>query len=109
MTRSPLLFAVASALALGACGKVGALEQPAPLYGENAKADYNARKQAEADKGQAKRDEDQIERLPAEKRYDPNADPSPSRDLPVVGQRATPDRPAQPGLLPDPINAAPPR
>jgi hypothetical protein len=29
-----------------ACGKVGYLEQPAPLYGEKAKAEYRARQAA---------------------------------------------------------------
>jgi hypothetical protein len=33
---------------LVACGRVGTLEQPAPLYGAKAKADYQARKAAEA-------------------------------------------------------------
>jgi hypothetical protein len=107
MTRSPLIFALASALALGACGKVGALEQPAPLYGAKAKADYNAGTQAAADKAQAKKDQDQIERLPTEKPYDPNADPSPSRYVPVTGEPPAPNAPAPPGVLPDPMNQPP--
>ena len=107
MTCSPLMFTLAVSLALGACGKVGALEQPAPLYGAKAKADYDARKQAGADKAQAKRDQDQIERLPAEKNYDPNADPSPSRMLPVTGERPAPNAPPAPDILPDPMNQPP--
>ena len=44
MTRhATLLLSVAALLALTACGRVGALDQPAPLYGEKAKADYQAR------------------------------------------------------------------
>ena len=109
MNRSPYIFGMAAILALGACGKVGALEQPAPLYGEKAKADYNSKKAADAAKAQSKKDEDQIERLPADKPYDPNADPSPSRNLPVVGQPQTPDRPGPQGVLPDPMNNPPPR
>lgn len=107
MNRSTLLIALATALALGACGKVGALEQPAPLYGAKAKADYDARKQAAADKAQAKKGEDLIERLPTEKPYDPNADPSPSRLVPVTGEPPAPNAPPSAGLLPDPINQPP--
>jgi hypothetical protein len=33
---------------LPACGRIGTLEQPAPLYGAKAKADYQAKKAAEA-------------------------------------------------------------
>lgn len=36
----------ALALALGGCGRVGALERPAPLFGERAKAEYRAEKEA---------------------------------------------------------------
>ena len=107
MTRSSFLFTLAAALALGACGKVGALEQPAPLYGAKAQADYKAGAQAAADKMQAKRDQNQIERLPTEKLYDPNADPSPSRLVPVTGERPAPNSPPSPGVLPDPINQPP--
>ena len=107
MTRSMLVVTLAAALALGACGKVGALEQPAPLYGAKAKADYDARKQAVADKAQARRDQDQIERLPTEKPYDPNADPSPSRLVPVTGEPPAPNAPPSAGVLPDPINQPP--
>jgi hypothetical protein len=38
-----------SASALSGCGKTGELEQPAPLYGAQAKADYQAKKKAEAE------------------------------------------------------------
>ncbi len=38
----------AAAISLCACGKQGALEQPAPLFGSKAKADYEARKAQEA-------------------------------------------------------------
>ena len=107
MTRSKLAVTVAAALALGACGKVGALDQPAPLYGAKAKADYDARKQADADKAQTEKDQDQIERLPTEKPYDPNADPSPSRLVPVTGEPPAPNAPPSPGVLPDPMNQPP--
>jgi hypothetical protein len=41
-----LLFA--AAVSLAACGKQGVLEQPAPLFGARAKAEYEARKAQEA-------------------------------------------------------------
>lgn len=107
MTRSTLLAALAATLALGACGKVGALEQPAPLYGAKAKADYNARKQDAAEKAQAKKGADDIERLPTEKPYDRNADPSPSRVVPITGERPAPNAPPSPDILPDPMNQPP--
>ena len=110
MTRTPRRLALVAILALGACGKVGALDQPAPLYGAKAKADYDARSEAASDKSQARRDQDQIERLPTEKRYNPNADPSPSRVVPVTGQNRAPNGPPPQGVLPDPMNpTSPPR
>ena len=37
------------AVSLSGCGKTGELEQPAPLFGAQAKADYAAKKKAEAE------------------------------------------------------------
>jgi hypothetical protein len=39
---------IGAAASLGACGKQGVLEQPAPLFGAKAKAEYEARKAQEA-------------------------------------------------------------
>lgn len=65
MTRhATLLLSVAALLALTACGRVGALDQPAPLYGEKAKADYQARKAAAAAAAKAAKDEGQPAPLP---------------------------------------------
>ncbi len=109
MTRTALRVLAVSALALAAvnlsaCGKVGTLEQPAPLYGEKAKAHYQARKAAAAAAAAAKKDDGQIEALPTDKRYDPNADPGPSRYLPVPGAPTAPNAPGPQGVLPDPFN-----
>jgi uncharacterized protein YceK len=48
MTLRPLYLAalVAGAAVLSGCGKTGELEQPAPLYGAQAKADYDAKRAA---------------------------------------------------------------
>lgn len=51
MTARPLTLAailVAGAAALSGCGKTGELAQPAPLYGAQAKADYQAKQAADA-------------------------------------------------------------
>ncbi|OYX31941.1 MAG: hypothetical protein B7Y99_09415 [Caulobacterales bacterium 32-69-10] len=45
-SMAAVLFA--AAVSLAACGKQGALEQPAPLFGSRARADYEARKAQEA-------------------------------------------------------------
>jgi hypothetical protein len=55
MNARPLILglAVSGALLAGAslsgCGKTGLLEQPAPMFGADAKANYEAQKQADAD------------------------------------------------------------
>jgi predicted small lipoprotein YifL len=50
MTPRPLIIALALTFAAGlaGCGKTGDLERPAPLFGAQAKADYDAQKAAEA-------------------------------------------------------------
>lgn len=50
MTPRPLIIAlaVACAFTLASCGKTGELERPAPLFGAQAKADYDAQKAEEA-------------------------------------------------------------
>ena len=107
MTRTPLILSCLAALALTACGKVGPLDQPAPLYGQKAKARYEAQKRAAAEaKAKADKD-DQPEKLPPDRTYDPNADPGPSRILPIPGQNPSPNGPAPPGVLPDPFNNPP--
>ncbi len=91
------------ALALAACGKVGELEQPAPLWGAKAKADYQAKKAAEKAAQAEKKDQGEPEVLP-DVPYDPNADPAPQRGLPIPGALPAPNDPGPPGVLPDPFN-----
>ncbi|HXU98891.1 MAG TPA: hypothetical protein VG166_00150 [Caulobacteraceae bacterium] len=43
-----LRLALAAAVVLAGCAKVGTLDRPAPLFGERAKAQYRAEKAAEA-------------------------------------------------------------
>ena len=53
---------------------------------------------------QQRRDDAEIESLPPDKPYDPNADPSSSRYLPIPGAPAAPNAPPPQGVLPDPYN-----
>ena len=48
IARSLMIALIFTAAALAGCGKTGTLEQPAPLFGEKAKADYDAKKRKEA-------------------------------------------------------------
>ena len=98
-----LIFAAALAT-LGACGRGGPLDQPAPLYGAKAKADYQARKAAAA---AAKADKDDGEPEPlAPDTPGPNV---PSSSIPTLRADPTPGMPALPnasgpgGVLPDPL------
>jgi predicted small lipoprotein YifL len=95
----------AAALALAACGRVGPLDQPAPLYGEKAKADYQARKKAEA-AAKASKDQDEPEPLAADTPGpdNPGAVPDNLRTNPAQGMRPLPDAPPPANVLPDPYN-----
>ena len=46
MTARLLLLALAATTGLAACGKRGDLQQPPPLFGERARADYEAQQRA---------------------------------------------------------------
>ena len=49
LARCGLIALFFGATALAGCGKTGELEQPAPMFGAHAKADYAAKKKAEAE------------------------------------------------------------
>jgi len=50
MSMRPLILTLAlTGIALGGCGKTGILEQPAPMFGAEAKAQYAQQKKDEAD------------------------------------------------------------
>jgi hypothetical protein len=91
-------------LALCACGRVGALDQPAPLYGEKAKAAYEARKAADAAAAKASKDDGEPEPL-APDTPGPNEGverPDTLRARPAPGMLPSPNAPAPQGVLPDP-------
>jgi hypothetical protein len=96
------VFWAVAGLTLAACGRVGPLDQPAPLYGEKAKADYQAKKAA----AKAAKDQDQPEPLALDTPGldHPNAMPDNLRTSPAPGMRPAPDAPPPANLLPDPFN-----
>jgi predicted small lipoprotein YifL len=88
---------------LGACGKQGDLERPAPLWGARAKAEYEAQKRQQADTKTNEAQGNQIETLPDEgPGSDPYTNPAPPRAQPIQGQTPSPTAGGQPGALPDP-------
>jgi hypothetical protein len=106
MTRASRSLAVgllwaASAALLCACGRVGTLEQPAPLYGAKAKADYEAKKAAAA---KANQDEGEPEPLaPDTPPVDaPKPHPPTLREQPAPGMHPEPNAPGPGGVFPDP-------
>jgi hypothetical protein len=116
MTRSSrltatLLLGAAAAMALSACGQVGALEQPAPLYGAKAKADYQARKAAQAAADKASKDDGEAEPLaPDTPGVDQSTGATPTlREEPGPGMKPSPDPAPPPGVLPDPSATHPPQ
>jgi hypothetical protein len=57
-----LLILAGAAVALAACGKVGELDRPGPMWGEKAKADWAAQQKAAADAQSRKDDADAAQR-----------------------------------------------
>jgi hypothetical protein len=109
LVRRATLAAVltgAAGLALAACGRVGPLDQPAPLYGAKAKADYQAKKEAQAAAAKASKDQDEPESLAPDTPGlgSPNAMPDNLRTSPAPGMRPGPDAPPPANVLPDPYN-----
>jgi len=76
------------ALGVAACGKLGALDQPAPLFGEKAKEDYAAKQRART----AQNPNAAAAPTPAADQPDPDADNAPrtTRDLKDPGQMNVP-------------------
>jgi len=111
ITRVALMAATAAIAAAGlsGCGKIGIMEQPAPLFGERARADYEAQRRArEAQNPNAPAG------TPAADQADPNADNAPrtSRDVKDPGQNNVPasQQPIEgvPDLMGPPPSMSPP-
>jgi len=110
-TRGALLAAAAitTAVSLSGCGKIGVLQQPAPLFGERAKADYDARERARTAQNPNARTA-----TPAADQADPDADNAPgtTRDVRDPAQNNVPasQQPVEgvPDLLGPPPSMKPP-
>ena len=89
------LIALLAAGGLASCAKMGELDQPPPLFGAKAKADYEAKKhQAEAERARA-----------AAAKATPSQERTPDTDLPL--NAAPRPAPPVPGVN-DPFGAPPP-
>jgi len=109
--------AVILALSLSACGKLGPLQQPPPLFGEQAKADYAAKRAAAEAAKDAKKE---AQRTPANTNaLADQPDPKPTDDAPKTkrditdpNQRLTPlsSTPVDgsPNLMGAPVSTRPP-
>ena len=93
MIRPSLIMLGIAAFALSACGKQGDLERPAPMFGEKARANYEAEQAAAAAAKAKKKQPSAREPLPGDPR---EANPlAPARAAPI------------PGTNPDPFGAPP--
>ena len=109
-----LLLAGAAALALSACGKQGALERPAPLWGAKAKARYEAQQRQNRlnprpnDAAPTAASGENAQSGSVEPTAVPSiTDPAsgavmPPRSAPLPGAKPDPNASAPPGVLPDP-------
>lgn len=82
---------------LGACGKLGALERPGPMFGHGAGVSHQTRQTQDPNRPVQTIDP-----------RDASGTPAPPRTLPIPGQSPNPTGVALPGALPDPY-ANPPR
>jgi hypothetical protein len=106
MTHRPLTIALlVSALgvgvALSGCGKTGELQQPAPLFGAKAKADYDAEQKAKAEEAAKRATPQPASADPTDQPLDqaPYAQPIPGHSDPFG--RAPAGSLPNPGTAPD--------
>jgi|688.fasta_scaffold993349_2 hypothetical protein len=112
-----LAFGAASlgalALSLGGCGRMGPLKQPAPLFGERAKAEYEAQQAADA---RAAADKKAAHKAPdatrAADQPDDDNTPKTKREYRAPEQQLTPAArtpiAGAPDLMGRPVNTTPP-
>ena len=108
MIRPTLILACVAALALGACGKVGTLDQPGPLYGAKAKAKWQAQQKASAEaaaSSKKQKDEQEPEPLEPDRIQDPYTQLGPERAHPIQGAPSGINGPGPQGVLPDPMTS----
>lgn len=88
-------LALALAAGLSACGKVGQLERPGPLFGHERNTTKDA-DNSQRNKQDPSRPVDTVDPR------DRSTDPAPPRTLPIEGTAPNPTETAPQGALPDP-------
>jgi hypothetical protein len=104
------------ATVLTGCGKLGPLDQPAPLFGDKLKADYQAKRNAEAAAKAAKANAQKAPANPNAAADQPDSPvdntPRTKRDIQDPNQRLTPlsSTPVDgsPNLMGSPVSTQPP-
>lgn len=92
-----LAAAVVAAAGLAACGKMGELERPGPLFG----AGRNTTKGADEAERQAQDPSRPVNTVDPRER---STDPAPSRTIPIEGTAPSPTASAPQGAIPDPYS-----
>ena len=86
MNSRLLLLALAGVAALSACGRRGDLQQPPPLFGERARADYEAQQQQRETTRSEAEEEDARAPVPnPTDRFEPAARNVPATREPIEG------------------------
>ncbi|HEY8572049.1 hypothetical protein [Phenylobacterium sp.] len=96
MSPAKSALALCALLALAGCGKMGALDRPGPLFGQD-RATSGQASEAERQSQDPSRPVDTVDPR------DRTTDPAPSRTLPIEGAPRDPNRPAPTGSIPDPF------
>ena len=108
LRTSRLLAAVILAGALAACGKMGNLDRPGPLFhrsgaapapGANQTSSATSAKATDA----ARKSQDPSHPIDTVDPRDISTEPAPPRTLPIPGAPQDPFKSQQPGALPDPF------
>jgi len=97
MTLRPLALAalILAAAPLAACGKMGDLERPGPIFG----AGRNTTKGADESERQVQDPNRPVNTIDPRQRY---SDPAPERTIPIEGSGSNPTASAPQGALADP-------
>jgi predicted small lipoprotein YifL len=90
------VLALVALAALAGCGKMGPLDRPGPLFGQE-RATTKAADEAERQAQDPSRPVDTVDPR------DRSTDPAPTRTLPIDGAPRDPNRPAPTGSIPDPF------
>ena len=85
MMSRVMLLALAAAVGLSACGRRGDLEQPPPLFGERAKAEYEAQRARETTRQEADNEDARAPVPDPTDRFEPASRNVPATREPIDG------------------------